>query len=48
MDRPPPINIHDEFGLDDDRGDVRAVIWAAAALALALVIAVLAIWGVFA
>lgn len=46
--RPPPIDLPDDFGLDDDRRDARAVTWAAAALVLALAIAVFAIWGAFA
>lgn len=49
MDHPrPPIDLPDDFGTDDDRGDARVVTWAAVALMLALVIAVAAIWGAFA
>lgn len=43
-----PIDLPDDFGLDDDRRGARVVMWAAAALFLTLAIAVLAILGAFA
>jgi hypothetical protein len=47
MDRPPPIDMPDDFGLDDTRRDLRAASWAAAALILTLAIAAAALMGAF-
>lgn len=48
MNKPPPIDLPDDFGADDTRRDLRAASWAAAALVLVFGIAAGVIFGAFA
>ncbi|WP_240233588.1 hypothetical protein [Devosia lacusdianchii] len=48
MDPRTPINLPDDFGIDETRADLRMASWAAATLAIVFGIAALIIFGAFA
>lgn len=48
MDRPPPIDLPDDFGTYERRADARVVTWAAVILVAVVAIAAMVLFGAFA